>query len=321
MIQVLVQTGTGDAQKVLDITEAVSRVSYRSTRVIAPVSCEISLMPHEALDAIDMGNVVKIKDGDTVLHNGYVFRRRKKPDGLTLTCYDQLRYLRNEDVIAVENKTVTEIAQLYVDRFGLHAGEMADTGFAIPSIIETKKEILDIINDGLKDTVAATGQLYTMYDDDAKLRLVNLKDMFLPYTLTSDTSALDYSLSVSIDSNVYNQFKVVRQNPDDGVFETFVARDGDKIARWGLLQMVHEVDKEYTEDMINSVLDALAGLYGDPVVTMDLKTIGLRGLRGGNSVHVDLPGVIDAGWYLVDEVKHSYGDSGHIVDLRLLGVG
>ena len=71
---------------------------------------------------------LKVQNGDEVFY-GFVFTKsRQKDQIITVTAYDQLRYLNNKDTKVYEGKTATQFIQMLAADYRLNVGDMEDTG-------------------------------------------------------------------------------------------------------------------------------------------------------------------------------------------------
>lgn len=80
------------------------------------------------------GSPVRMKvDGDNVFF-GFVFKQQRSKDKIiTVTAYDQLRYLKNKDTKVYENKTASQFVKMIADDYALNLGTLDDTGYVIES--------------------------------------------------------------------------------------------------------------------------------------------------------------------------------------------
>ncbi len=84
--------------------------------------------------------------GATNLFYGYVFiKKRNKDSSISVTAYDQLRYLKNKDIYSFVNKKATDAIKQIVDDFQLQVGDIADTGYVIPKYRGSNETLLDIM--------------------------------------------------------------------------------------------------------------------------------------------------------------------------------
>lgn len=150
------------------------------------------------------GDKVCFYYNDKQIFLGYVFtKKRDKKHQIEVTCYDQLRYLKNEFTYVFEKKTATQIITAMCKDYNLSMGTMDDTKYAIPALVEEKKSALDISLSTLEDTLMNTGKMYVLYDDCGKLVLSNAENM-TSETLIMEETAENFDYSSSIDDETYN---------------------------------------------------------------------------------------------------------------------
>ena len=136
---------------------------------------------------------------------GYVFtKKRDREHHIKVTCYDQIRYLKNKFTYSFEKKTATQITTTLCNDFKLLTGTFDNTNYVLPSRIEENKSALDIILKGLDETLINTGEMYILYDDFGKLQLKNASNMVSTTLICKDT-AENFDYTSSIDEETYNQ--------------------------------------------------------------------------------------------------------------------
>ena len=142
-------------------------------------------------------------DGE-VIFKGYVFtKKRDREQHIQVTCYDQLRYLKNKFSYAFEKKTATEIVQAICKDYGLKTGTLDNTKYAIPTLMEENQSALDIILSALEETLVNTGEMYVLYDDCGEICLRNVTNMVTNVLICEQTAEnIDYTSS--IDDETYN---------------------------------------------------------------------------------------------------------------------
>ena len=97
---------------------------------------------------------------------------------IEVTCYDRIRYLKANASYAFYNQTAAQIiAQIAAD-LQLDTSALADTGYAIPSLIETDQSCLDIMQGVLEQTLLNTGTIYVLYDDGNGLNVIKNPNQF-----------------------------------------------------------------------------------------------------------------------------------------------
>lgn len=74
---------------------------------------------------------------------GFVFKQqRDKGQMITVTAYDQLRYLKNKDTIVYENKTADQFVQMVAADYSLNVGMLENTKYVIESRVEENTSLL-----------------------------------------------------------------------------------------------------------------------------------------------------------------------------------
>lgn len=267
------------------------------------------------------GDPCRFSVGGTPVFYGFIFEKSRKgsnPKIIKVTAYDQLYYLKNKDTYVYTNKTATELIQMIAEDFQLRLGSLSDTGYEIASRVEDDQTLFDIIQNALDETLKATGQIYVLYDDAGKLTLKSLGDLKLNM-LVDDETAGDYDYKSSIASQTYNKIKLSYENKDTGTREIYIAQDSSHINQWGVLQYYEKLDNSANA---KAMADALLSLYNTKTRTLKLKDV-LGDIRvSAGSMLVVMLGLGDlnvSNYFLVEHVKHSFGDGMHLMDLKLRG--
>jgi len=249
---------------------------------------------------------------------GYVFtKKRDREHRIEVTCYDQIRYLKNKYTYVFENKTATQIIKALCKDFNLVTGSMDNTAYVIPAVAEENKAALDIALGVLEDTLTNTGNMYVLYDDFGKLMLKNCSNM-ISNTLICDTTAENFDYSSSIDDETYNSV-VLYYKEDDNKIKVYTASNSSKISQWGTLRYFEEVkNKAIAQNKAN----ALLRLYCKK--TRELKITGAFGdvkVRGGTLIPVklNLGDIVTNNYMLVEKVTHKFEKDNYTMDLTLEG--
>ena len=154
--------------------------------------------------AFQEGDRVTFYHNDEVLFVGYVFtKKRDRQHHIEVTCYDQIRYLKNKFSYVFADKTATQIVKSLCDDFKLQVGTLDDTKYVIPIIAEENKEAMDIILTCADETLANTGNMYVLFDEGGKIQFRDCSKMTVDTLIASDT-AENFDYSTSIDKETYN---------------------------------------------------------------------------------------------------------------------
>ena len=255
---------------------------------------------------------------DKLLFVGYVFtKKRDKEHHIEVTCYDQLRYLKNKYSYVFENKTASQIIKSLCADFNLQTGTIENTSYVISAIAEENKAAMDIALTTIEETLTNTGKMFVLYDDCGKITLKNVESMVTNQLIFEDT-AENFDYSSSIDDETYNSIVLYYKGDDDKI-QIFTASNSSKISEWGTLRYFEEVkNPTIGQNKANSLLK----LYCKK--TRELKIEGAFGdtsVRGGTLVPVKLDlGDIQVNKYLlVEKVTHNFDNDHYTMDLTLEG--
>lgn len=293
-------------------------IIWETTRKGTPGQLTFSVLNDEALN-FQEGAAVRLKvDGQNVFY-GFVFtKKRNKDQIITVTAFDQLRYLKNKDTYVYTNKTASEFIKMVAADFRLNVGTLENTNYKIASRVESNKTLFDMIQSALDLTLENKREMYVLYDDFGKLTLKNIGSMQLDL-LIDETSGENFDYMTSIDSNTYNKIKLSYENDKTKKREIYIAQHGTNMNRWGILQYFEEI-KEVTNGKVKA--EVLLAMYNQK--TRNLKVSGAWGdvrVRGGSSVIVQLHlGDINvANYMIVESVKHTFSQNVHQMDMMLRG--
>lgn len=300
-----------------------SGIQWSTERRGSPGKLTFSVLGDDSLQMSE-GNGVKLTvDGKGVFY-GFIFSQKRDKSGkISVTCYDQIRYLKNKDTYIYEGKTAGLLVKMLISDFGLNAGVIEDTGYVIPSRVEENAALLDMIENALDLTLQNNKEMFVLYDDCGKLCLKNISSMYVKengqYLLIDEESGENFDYSSSIDSDTYNKIKLTFDNEDSGKRDVYIAKDSGNINSWGILQYFDTL-KEGENGQAKA--DALLKLYNKKTRSLKItKAFGDIRVRAGSMIAValDLGDVKINNFMLVEKVTHKFGLDEHFMDLTLRG--
>lgn len=265
------------------------------------------------------GNSVLVTVDKKKIFFGFIFTRQFKNDGfVTFTVYDQLRYLKNKETLVYKNKRADEVINIIANRFNLNCGKLANTGYRM-SAIEDNTTLFDIIQNSLDNTVLSTNVVYVLYDEVGKLQLKKVGDMKVNGCLVDKETGEEFTYQTSIDSDVYNQIKLIYENKKKGSYDLYVTKNSKNINKWGVLQYVEKID---TPKLGKQKSAALLKLYNKK-----RRTLSISGVIGNTNVHAGslVPVILELGdmkvsnYMLVEKVTHKFNNRQHTMDLVVSG--
>ncbi len=281
-------------------------------------------MLSDSVFSVQEGAAVRLKVNDRSVFFGFVFTQKRDKDNIiSITAYDQLRYLNNKDTYVYTDKTASQLVKMLASDFNLNVGTIENTKFVIASRVEENTSLFDMIQNALDLTLTNTKELFVLYDDYGKLTLKNISSMKVgengKYLLIDAETGQNFEYSSSIDSGTYNKIKLTYDNKKAGKRDIYIAQDSSHMNEWGVLQYF---DKLSEDENGQAKADALLKLYNSK--TKSLKITGAIGdarVRAGSMLIVNL--TIDninlKNFMLVEKAKHTFKLDQHFMDLTLRG--
>jgi hypothetical protein len=303
-----------------DYAPITQKVDYTTNRNGSAGKLTFSYMQQKPINLTEGAKVQFYVDGQEIFL-GFVFVIEQDRWGIvSVTAYDQLRYLKAKASYSFAGKRLGEIIQQIATDMQLQAGNLEDTGYIIPTLTKENTECLDIIEYGLQVTQYNTGKTFVFYDDFGKLSLRESKNMMSDILIGNGSIITDYSYKSDIDSDTYNQVKLVRPNKETGQGDTYVFNDQSTIKKWGLLQKYEKVDENLNEAQINQQGNIMMAYYDRVLKTISVNGVGgVPGLKAGAMAMFKIKDVpeLSKGYYLLlDKVKHTFSDGNHTMSVE-----
>ena len=312
-----------ETNEIWEISSMTTSVSWTTNRTGSPGTLKLSL--------IQVGQI-KISEGDAVRFSvdgqlqffGWVFTRSVDRWGaMEVTCYDRLRYLKANASYAFYGQTAGAIIQQIAGDLQVDVGNLADTGYQIPSLIEEDQGCLDIIGDAVQQTLLGTGIVYVFYDDGNGLALQEAGQMISNVVIGDQSLLTDYTYKSDIDSQTYNSIKLARPNETTGRADVVIVQDSANIAKWGLLQLYQTVDGDVNDAQMKSQAQSSLEYYNQPLRTLSGSSLGIPGLRAGQMLLLrisDFDGAPLERYLMLEKVTHKWEQGTHTMDFDLIGI-
>lgn len=319
-VELLIADTTGNKAYIPIVEEGIEWVTERRS---TPGKLTFKVLKDDIIN-FQEGAAVRLKVDGVPVFFGFVFtKKRNKDQIITVTAYDQLRYLNNKDTYVYENKTASQLVKMIAADFSLNVGTIEDTGFTIASRVEDNTSLFDMIENALDLTLQNNKEMFVLYDDFGKLTLKNISSMYVgepgAYLMIDEETGENFDYSSSIDTDTYNKIKLTYDNEDTGKREVYIAQDSSNMNAWGILQYFDTLSKGENGQ---AKADALLQLYNKK--TRNLKITNALGdprVRAGSMVVINLAlGDMNVkNFMLVERVTHKFKLDEHFMDLTLRG--
>lgn len=312
-VELLIQHGNQVFQPVVE-----EGITWSTERKNTPGQLTFKVVKDDIINFTE-GDAVRMKVNGTGVFYGFVFKKKRdKSNIITVTAYDQLRYLKNKDTYVYTNKTASELITMIAADFQMNTGTIEDTEFKIASRVESNTSLFDMIQNALDLTLQNNKYMYVLYDDFGRLTLKGLDSMRLNLLIDEETGE-NFDYESSIDDETYNRVKLTFDNEKTGKREVYIAQSGANINQWGVLQY-YDTLKEGENGQAKA--DALLDLYNSKTRNLTVKNaLGDVRVRAGSMVVVilDLGDVQVKNLMLVEKCKHEFKESEHFMTLTLRG--
>lgn len=308
---------------IFEVSNSTTTVSYSTERTGSPGKLTFTVIKAGELSFTE-GDVVRFSVDGTLVFYGWVFTKSKDRWGIIeVTCYDRIRYLKANASYAFYNQTAAQIiAQIAAD-LQLDTSTLADTGYVIPSLIETDQSCLDIMQGVLEQTLLNTGTIYVLYDDGNGLALQAAGDMVSNVVIGDKSLLTDYTYKTDIDEQTYNSVKLVRPNEETGRADVVVAEDSATIGQWGLLQLYQQVDGDLNTAQMTAQAQTTLAFYNRRLRTLKVQSLGVVGLRAGQMIRMKVDGLGDINldqYVLLEKVTHTWENDVHTMEFETLEI-
>ena len=309
--------------KIWEVSNCVQSVTWTTNRTGSPGTLKFTVNKAGDLSYTE-GDVVRFSVDGQLQFYGWVFTKSKNRWGeIETTCYDRLRYLKANASYAFYGQKAGDIIKQIAEDFQLDVSSLADTGYAIPSLIEQEQTCLDIIESAIQQTLLNTGDIYVFYDDGNGLALRRPEDMISNVMIGEKSLLTDYTYKTDIDEQTYNYVKLARPNEETGRADVVIAEDSDHIGQWGLLQLYQTVDGDVNDAQMKAQAEASLTYYNRRMRTLKFSSLGVPGLRAGQMIYMRVPGLGDLNldqYVLLEKVEHTWENDTHTMEIETMPI-
>ncbi|MFI3230480.1 MAG: hypothetical protein R3Y29_02885 [bacterium] len=295
--------------KTIDVSHLILKdLSLKYSLKNSPSILKLSLLYSLSDYDLSEGDAISIRYEQSNLFYGYIFTINSNSDYITITAYDQLRYLIHRDTYTYYNKKASDVIKNICSEYGLTTGAIADTSYIIPYRIEENQLLMDIFSTALELTQNFNNQKYLLYDNFGQITLTNYNSLILDFILDCQSLASDYSFTSSTDKNVYNSIKVSVKNQKTDIISTYLAEDPLNKSNWGFLRLFKRLSNDYTPAQAKNYADNLLQSYNVLHEQLQVSFHKFIDIRPGNSLNVILKNSVSK-FMLVEQVSYSISNS------------
>lgn len=305
---------------------------------------------------IEDGNQVSLKwNGEKVFY-GFVFSvKATNSYTLEVTCYDQMRYLKNKGAYKFDDVTLNDVLSTLCDDNGIvYSGDNSDRCTRKISLDISEQTGLDWLSDAILETEKAwmtkkkLDKVYCVFDDFGKI-VVKEMSPYVEHTLTDDktkekTTYYDTTFlsNVFIDNETMEEFDweatiddqsmmgtsnklmLAYDDSTDGRKKIYVYNKEDSQNKFGRL-VEYEKNSGFSEVDTRTAFRRIWNKKRTDA-SLRLQVKGVQGdikTRGGTYVPIEVKMGMEkfntCQFMFVEEVKHSWENGRYTMDLTLRG--
>lgn len=247
------------------------------------------------------GDIITFRWDKHKIFYGYVWKYKvNKNKTISVTCYDKLRYLKNQDSIVFKTNTVADRFNEVCSRAGITHAVKNSPSHKVAAEICDGKSYFEMLKSAIKKTYLATQHMYFLATNYDKVELRRAPYKKLKIIIDSRTVMTDFDYSVDI-NNTANVVRITqkdskksqqgtatakgKEKPENTSF-SYADAKGKSVAQWGKLQAVKsKKEKANHAQMIAQAKDLLKE-KNRANKKLTLTTKGQVDLVAGNSATV-----------------------------------
>lgn len=263
------------------------------------------------------GDIIKFSWDKQKVFYGYVWTYTLKKDRVvSVSCYDSMRYLKNEDTLIFKANNAGQRFKTICSKAGIKGAAIKSPTTKLKATIYEGKTYFDMLQDSFNKTLKKSSHKYFLTTNYDRVELRRVPHKKLDFYIGDSSGLIDATYSVDIE-NTYNTIRVIKSDSKKHKITAATTVSGKSPAQWGKLQkVVTPKDKANAAQMKEKAQNELKenNLANK---TLSVKCIGDLGLIVGNAVTVKLGDYNKTLSYApITKAVHNFG-SDYTCDLEL----
>ncbi len=305
--------------KIYDVSQIAEKVTLSDSieGEAGKLTCSLQKDPNNLLQ-IANGSIVSFIVDKVGMFFGYVFKiGTDAKANYSITCYDQMRYMKNTDVYTTANMTASNIFAKICEDYGLRYKIKIPTNYIPEPYIHDKKTLYKIVERGINLANINDKAKYFIKDEFGELVWSELSYEKTNVQLGDGSMLTGFKYERSIDENTYNQIKLYRDNKNTGKRDVWIVKDSNNIKRWGLLQFLEKADDNTNEAQLRQTAENYLKVKNIETEKLKLEAEGIKELRAGKGIKFILPHENINKWMWIINSTHSFTKYEHTMELEV----
>lgn len=263
------------------------------------------------------GSSVELLIDDKQVFKGRIFScETNETNTISVTAYDQLRYLKNEDTIYYSGKTASQILEDICNKNNLKYNIVNPSKWIVLEYLHDKSSMFKIMKHSLNETFTMEQKLYIIRDNFGVIEFVDVKNLKTNLLIGDKSLMTSFNYGLSIDEDTYNYVKITQDNKETKKRDMWVEEDSESINKWGKLQLTQSVDEHANEEQIKALARNILAVKNRETRTISIDAIGFYNLRAGDGIKVKIGNFIDE-WFILSKVSTSIENNNATMSLEV----
>lgn len=308
-----------DATKAWDISDLVTEISWATDLDFSAGTLEFSALDYGGDFKAHIGDFIDFQWNGQPVYKGRTFKvALDSKEKFNVLTYDNLRYLKNEDVLVFPISSCQERFETVMQRLADYPYKSvgSDT-YKLPEKVYDGNTYFDMLGESFKQNRAATGVQYFVRDNYGTVEFLCAGANTQTDLLLGDSSmTMDWSFERSSDES-YNVIKVVRENDTEGeeerkTYTIQTANSDEFIRRFGKLQKIERAsDNKANEAQLQAQAEQLLSQLQDEKRNFTFTALGDLRMRAGTGFWFEAAALDAIGLkrskVIAENVTHHFG--------------
>ena len=302
-----------------ELKDLVYNIKWTTTMDFSAGELKFDLVqPYDQANIIPYtGDIIKFSWDKQKVFYGYVWTYTLKKDRVvSVSCYDSMRYLKNEDTLIFKANNAGQRFKTICSKAGIKGAAIKSPTTKLKATIYEGKTYFDMLQDSFNKTLKKSSHKYFLTTNYDRVELRRVPHKKLDFYIGDSSGLIDATYSVDIE-NTYNTIRVIKSDSKKHKIAAATTVSGKSPAQWGKLQkVVTPKDKANAAQMKEKAQNELKenNLANK---TLSVKCIGDLSLIVGNAVTVKLGDYNKTLSYApITKAVHNFG-SDYTCDLEL----
>lgn len=316
-IELYVQnSNTGKVYDISNIAEEI-KVTSSIEGDAGKLTCILQKDPNN-IAQIANGSIVSFVVDKTGIFFGYIFKIGTDADeNYEITCYDQMRYLKNNEVYVTKNMTASQIFAKVCQDYGLRYRVKVPSYYTPAAYVHDKKTLYQVIERGMHLADIYENAQYFIKDNFGTIEWSELSYEKTNIQLGGGSLLTSYKYEKSIDDDTYNQIKLYKEDKKKGKRDVWIVRDSNNIKKWGMLQFLEKADDNDNNAQIAQKAQNYLKAKNRETEKLSLTAEGINELVAGRGIKFVLPRENIDKWLWITSATHTYTKYEHTMDLEV----